>query len=168
MNRLSFLAVSDEGKESWDFLSTLFCKVCLKKLKKSFNGDLKLLNEVLGLMTASSAHPCCYCDWHKEKIGKFGPYNLRTFEEIREHAKKWKESGSKRSNAKFFKCCIKNPIDFFPETGLVLDYVAIPELHLMEGVVNKLFQELSLIWDGAWKWPEVPNMLFRKFTFHFF
>ena len=52
------------------------------------------------------------------------------------------ESGKKKDVKKYFNC-IRPVSPLFPESGSVIDFVALPELHLLLGIVNKLFAELK-------------------------
>ena len=160
MNKLVFLGVVEEAKESWDVLEELLGGLKLQPGTFSFNADLSLLNEILGLMPHSCAHPCPFCTWSK---GEFGPGELRTFEGIREAHNEWVKAGSIKSDAKKFFNCVGVPISIFPEFGAVLLHITPPGLHIMMGVVDKLLKEMTRCYSKVEMWPEVLCM--KKFKF---
>ena len=55
-----------------------------------FTGDLKLLNEVYGLMEASSKHPCLYCTAESQELKSGLP---RTIGNLRKDFENWKNLG---------------------------------------------------------------------------
>ena len=113
--------------------------------------DLKVVNLVLGLQPHSSKHPCPFCLWMKGDRNQVAP--PRTFEHIREWNGKWVDAGGIRSNLMDFFNCEFVPMAIFPRSGRIMDYVPIPELHILMGIVNKLYKEMSRIYENVAKWP---------------
>lgn len=133
-----------------------------------FSNDLKLGNIVLGLMSHASSFPCCWCEVEKNRLQMCG--KLRTFGSIRKNYEGWCESGKHQEDAKYFKNCVNNPIISELDETLVLDKFPPPELHLLLGVVNKVFEclermfpEISLEWA---KFCNVQKELMHGGTFN--
>ena len=141
VNRVLILALSTDSDENHYKLQNIMSHLALEPGKFSFCGDLKVLNIALNLMTHSARHPCPWCHWIKGYAAT--DFQLRTFEEIRYWYLKWsEETGSDESKLKSYYNCKGVPLSIFPDFGCVLDFIPLPELHLMLGLVNKLVDEL--------------------------
>ena len=110
-----------------------------------FTGDFKLLNEVYGLMEASSKHPCIYCTAPAQEIVSGTPRSIAT---LKYHNNKWKtESGNTNQCKNFFN--VKNPPLFIniPSETLVLSITPPPALHIMLGIFNHIWKNIEKISD---------------------
>ena len=158
------LGVFPDAKEEPQLLEEFFENLNLKPGTFLFCADLKLINIVLGLGTHSSTHPSPFCDLEKntEKSCK-----LRTLEGIRENLRQWIEAGSDPKLAMDFHNCIREPLCIFPESGLVIVLIPLPQLHIKMGIVNKLHTELESIFPETRKWAEklhvVKEDYYKKF-----
>lgn len=111
--------------------------------------DMKVANLLLGLQCASSTFPCPWCETHRNDFGgedKTG--NLRTFGNIRQNASQYQEAASnynrkQQLSATEYKSCVHPPLLDFPSSVPVLAVVPPMELHILLGVVNRLFNELN-------------------------
>ena len=113
--------------------------------------DLKLCNILLGLMSHSSTHPCCWCDIQKGKLKNKGV--LRTLESLGELFWKFYESQATKKEAKNFGNVIHLPMfDVEDKTKLVLELVPPPELHLLLGPVNTMFNGLESVCPESEAW----------------
>ena len=54
----------------------------------------------------------------------------------------WRDAGSKKGDAKMFKNCINRPVFTYDEDKTFLEIIPPPELHLMLGVLNTLYNNL--------------------------
>ena len=143
MNRVLILSLSSDSKENYEKLRDIWSKLSLKPGSFSPCCDLKVINIVLGLMTHSAKHPCPWCHWVKGDRDGDCVLELRTFEGIRAwHEKSVAETNRDSPSCKLYFNCQDVPLSMFPEEGLVLDFVPLPELHLLLGIVNKLTDEL--------------------------
>ena len=136
MKKLILLGVLPDAKEEPELLEKFFQKLNLKPGSFHFCGDLKLINIVLGLGTHASKHPSPFCDWEKNTDK---PCKLRTLEGIRENFRQWLEAGADPKDAMKFYNCIREPLCIFPESGLVIVWIPLLQLHIKVGVVIKLF-----------------------------
>lgn len=123
--------------------------------------DLKVINCVLGIMSCSSRHPCPYCHWIKGS--KMQDYELRTFEGIVKLQEKWKSSGSVPKKLKDYFNCRNVPLGIFPKEGEVLQHIPLCELHLLIGIVNKMFSELLLVFPAASQWPQKLHLVKEEY-----
>ena len=111
--------------------------------------DLKAKRECLGMQPCSSTHSCCYC-FGKAPFDKLEEMGLRTFGSIKKNAKDFLDLVKKIG----YKNAIKRCSDFFnvkdypifcgEDDEYVLFKVDLSELHLILGIINKIFDELWL------------------------
>ena len=106
-----------------------------------FVGDLKILNVCAGIQSHSCQHPCVFCLW-PANAPPGGQYELRTFEGCSSDRRRWlQETGGDRKQLSKYNNCEHEPMDMFPLVGVIMHHVPIPELHLLLGVVNRLYKE---------------------------
>jgi hypothetical protein len=122
----------------------------LENIHFKFFCDLKVANILCGLQSHASKHPCCYCDVAKDELHREG--TLRTFGSLRQNFEAFK--ASQTSVASNFKNCHEKPLLSQGDDTEVLDVIPPPELHLLLGAVNHLFQGMKRVWDLADSWPE--------------
>lgn len=152
VKKIIILAISTNTSEDYTNLEkfTDALKLGSDNLAPVLCADLKVINCVLGLMSCASKHPCPYCHWTSgAKTQNFEP---RTFEGITNLQQKWKTSGGNPAKLKDFFNCRNVPVEFFPKEGIVLNYIPLSELHLLIGIVNKLYRELLLVFPNATQW----------------
>ena len=153
--------------ENYINLKKLWLSIGLHQLNYDFTiaTDLKLCNILLGLMTHASMHPCCWCDTDKYNLHKKG--NQRTFSSLYELFGDYFDAKAKRSEAKDYGNAIHLPIiDIKNENTPVIDKVPPPppELHLLLGPMNHLYDELNKVWSGSEAWLQSINV--KKVDYH--
>jgi hypothetical protein len=116
-------------------------------------------------MPHASRYPCPYCHWVKGAIAPSS--EMRTFEGIIQHNQEWKEAGGQPARLKFHFNCRNEPLAFFPREGLVINYVPLSELHLLLGLVNKMFSELLVIFPEAIQWPQKLHLVKEEYHHQF-
>lgn len=128
-------------QENYENVSWLWSLIGLKNFEGSIATDLKLANILAGLMCHSSTYPCTYC------VAKSGELQqdaeCRTVGDILQNYLNWQEGGGTTSTAKQYMNCVNPPIISDKKDDLILDLIPPPELHLMLGVVNTLFDHRS-------------------------
>ena len=109
--------------------------------------DLKAKRECLGMQPSSATHSCCYC-FGKAPFDNPEQMGLRTFGSIKKNAAEFlalvDEIGfddAKKRAHEFFSVT-NYPIFCGADGEFVLDKVDLSELHLMIGIINKIFDEL--------------------------
>lgn len=116
--------------------------------------DLKLANVYLGLGPHSSMFPCPWCEVPKADFSNPPkPIPLRTVGDIRRNAAAYKtaiqnHTGKKKLSASAgpFKSYVEEPLmRKLPDETLVLDILPVMELHLLLGVVNRIYDHLDTI-----------------------
>jgi hypothetical protein len=149
VKKLILLAIVPEVAESYGNLETILQLLNLDGFNFALAVDMKLANAVLGLQSASSTHPCPWCDLGKpnfnrpDRIGE-----LRSFGAIREHASSYlqlkeQQSAAAMPSAAAFKNCVRMPLLDCSDETLTLDILPPMELHLLLGIVNRLYKELD-------------------------
>lgn len=151
VNKLFLIGLTEFSEENHHNISVLWNLLQLKDFEGKITADLKLLNIFIGLMTHSSSYPCTWCIAHKDDLKTLGI--LRTIGSCIDNFEAWQKRGGKKEDCKNFKCCSNIPIISSEKEKQVTELVPPPELHLMMGVVNALFnnmvkkfENLSEIW----------------------
>lgn len=142
VKKIIIIAIAPNVQENHFNISLIWNLLELNKLiSATFSLDLKLANIVTGLMAHSSSFPCTWCEVNKNDLQSEG--QPRTFDSVERFSKEFQNAGSKKSQAKNFKCCIASPIPIFSPEEKIIEKITLPELHLMLGGVNKIFKELE-------------------------
>ena len=121
--------------------------------------DLKLCNILLGLMTHSSLHPCCWCDIDMHNLHKKG--KQRTFASLVELFFDFYNAKADRSKAKDYGNVIHTPIiedDSVDMSTPVIYKVPPPELHLLSGPTLHLYDSLDKLWPRVIAWLQSINI----------
>ncbi len=145
VKKLMIIGIGQGIPENHQNMRTFMSELQLGSLSFCLATDLKLSNILAGLMSHASSFPCTWCDASKSDIRQDIPGPLRTFGSIRERAGRYKKAIAdwKRVGRQMFFGCVELPLLENPDQEEVLDAIAPPELHLMLGVVAKLFDELT-------------------------
>ena len=80
-------------------------------------------------------------------------------------AYKARSKAQKAPSAAEYMNCVRNPSLNRGDDELVIDHIAIPELHIHEGLTNKHARELNEKWgnDGFYKWCSKKNIKMEAF-----
>lgn len=130
--------------ENYVNVKRLWLNIAIDGFQREFTiaADLKLCNILLGLMAHGSLHPCCWCNIHRKNLASRG--ELRTLSTLRELFWTYFDSGASKCNAKQYGNVIHPPIvHSADEYSPVLDLIPPPELHLLSGPVNTLFNGMK-------------------------
>lgn len=157
MKKLFILGLIEDSQENDENVLKLWSILDPEKLKFKIASDLKLINILCGLSTHASSHPCCYCMAHKSNLGVSG--NYRSLGMCLQNFKNWKAEGIKKTNASKFNNCINPPIISGDEDDEIIYLIPSPELHIMIGVVNKLYTHmLEECQDCTLQWAKMCNV----------
>ncbi len=145
VKKLMIVGIGQGIPENHENMRTFMTELQLGSLSFCLATDLKLSNILAGLMSHASSYPCTWCQASKSDIQQDIPGCLRTFGSIRELARQYKKAlaEGKRVGGQQFFGCVEMPLLENPDEDEVLDAIAPPELHLLLGVVAKLFDELT-------------------------
>ncbi|KAJ6639768.1 hypothetical protein Bhyg_12515, partial [Pseudolycoriella hygida] len=157
VKKLFIIGVAPSVQENYSNVSLLWSKIHINEFLDTIATDLKLANILTGIMPHSSTYPCTYCVGQKGNLGERAA--LRTIGNIVMNHAKWKADGEIKSNAKKYANCIHEPIFSGESEKLILDIIPPPELHLMLGVVNTIFDHmLGNFADEAMAWAKSCNV----------
>ena len=122
------MIITPDVPENYVNLKKLW-KLGLDRLQRSFTiaTDLKLCNILLGLMSHSSMHPCCWCNVDKDNLDKTG--NQRTFASLSDVFCKYFQACGTKVNAKMYGNVIHRSIIVIDDSMPVITMVPPPELH---------------------------------------
>ena len=101
-----------------------------------------------------------YCGYCEAKKPWFQRGELRTLGRLRELSSNFLQSGAPISAAKNFCNAIHPPLFKGDDALLILDLLPIPELHIMLGIVNRIFDDLNKKWgdDQGYDWASKNNI----------
>ena len=156
------IALVPDEQENYYNVKRLWIEAKIDKFSMPFTiaTDLKLCNILLGLMSHSSSHPCTWCDIEKEKLHLQGV--SKTIGSLMGLFWKYFEARAKRKDASDYGNAIHPNIfadnPHIDENTPVILLVPPPELHLMLGPVNKMFDELLKVWPQAEKWSDILHI----------
>ena len=146
VNKCIMVFCAPQIKEMNNNLDKIFNLIKLDQLFVNFNnvvftGDFKLLNEVYGIMQASSKHPCIYCLAPEQQLESG---ILRTFGDLRGKHEEWRRNGSKKKDCKN-DFNVNNPtlLKSIPNETLVLSITPHPTLHILLGVFNHIWKNME-------------------------
>ena len=163
VNSLIILATSPVKSENWVNLNLFLDKTQLKDVCLKFCGDLKVYNEITGIQTCTSAHPCYACEARRDpRTGEWigVPAPLRTHSRNLAHYNEWLAGGGGvdggRQGLRLAKehCnVVAEPLLGKSEPDKPLLLLLVPgALHLKLGVVNSALELLKENWDGLEDW----------------
>ena len=162
VKRALVIALVPEIGENYVNVKRLWLSLGLKELlqerKYTIATDLKLCNIILGMMTHSSCHPCCWCEAKKGELNKKG--KARTIGSLMKLFWEYFESGCTKEDAKNYGNVIHQPMlnnEEEDDTPVIL-LIPPPELHLMTGPVNTMFGHLESVWPESEQWLKLCNV----------
>jgi hypothetical protein len=164
-----------EIKETYDNVKLLFDLTKLNNIPYKFVADFKLLLILNGQQTATSTYPCPYCfislqDLRSSQDAKInntqGGNILKNYGHLQEDYKKFCTTGKNKKFAKDCHSTINAPVFEENISTTVIEKCVIPELHLLQGLVNHLF------WNGlvpllgkkkALLWPQKLKLIAKGY-----
>ncbi|PAA78421.1 hypothetical protein BOX15_Mlig010790g22 [Macrostomum lignano] len=175
VKKLIIIAAVEKVPEYYENVQTVLNLLNLEDVSFCSSVDMKLANVLLGLQSASSAHPCPWCETpRKEFANPHRSVRLRTFGSPSCQAAQYQRIEGQRSSkpsGEPFHNCIRQPLLNWPDSSNTLEAVPPMELHLLLGLVNRLYDELeqrltALGPDGvrAAQWAEALHV--RRSPYH--
>lgn len=140
MKKLLIIGIVPCVQENYENAAYLWSHLNINAFEGTIATDLKLANILVGVMSHSSLHPCCWCYAKKGNLKQCGEY--RTVANIMKNYMEWYDAGGDKKNAKKYQNCINPPVIQTGQDTLILDVIPPPELHLLLGVVNTLFSNM--------------------------
>ncbi|KAJ6637216.1 Protein doublesex [Pseudolycoriella hygida] len=161
VKKLLIIGASPSTQENYSNVQQLWTITDINTALNKFNGtiatDLKLANILSGIMAHSSKYPCTYCVEVKDNLVERS--ELRTIGNVKENYFDWIKAGGKLKSAKFFKSCVREPIFSANPDKPIIDIIPPPELHLMLGVVNTIFDRIAYEFNAeALAWAKTCNV----------
>lgn len=118
-----------------------------------------MANIISGLMPHSSLFPCTFCIASKYELSERAEF--RTIRGSLQSNEEWMDAGAKKNAAKKFFNCIQRPLFTGASNGneRFIDIVPPPELHLMLGVVNTIYDHIHDAFNNeALAWAKSCNV----------
>ena len=133
-------------QENYDNVKTLLSTVDLSKLPcpVTFSCDIKLDLFLVGKQQGSCKHPYIYCTGSDPWTC---PTRLLTIGDLKKFQSDYllaKAADEKTEAMDYNNCIYDNLLQHqFPDDKLILDCIAVPELHILLGVITKLLQYIQ-------------------------
>lgn len=157
VKKLFIIGLAESTQENYENVEILWSIIEVNKFLGTIAVDLKLANILSGLMPHSCSHPCTFCFATKNKLNERGEF--RTIGNTISNYQDWQASGSKKSKAKDYGNCIQMPVFSGDSDQLILDIITPPELHLMIGVVNTIYDHMIKEFnEDALQWAKACNV----------
>lgn len=157
VKKVLILGIVPDIQENYVNIKRLWLETGIDRIARKFTiaTDLKLCNILLGLQSHSSTHPCCWCNITKGNLENKG--TPRTIANLMDLFWAYFDARAKKQDAKDYGNVI-HPNVFvtgdIDENTLIILLVPPPELHLLIGPVNVLYDELSKVWPQCKQWIE--------------
>lgn len=163
VKKLFVLALAQCTQENYENVRQLWSALRIEEFAGTIATDLKLANIMVGIMSHSSTNPCTWCDAHKDKLNERGEF--RTIGRVLQNYMDWQEAGAQKQKAKNYKCCIKPPVISSNTDQSILEIIPPPELHLMIGIVNTLYNHMQREFENvALEWAKACHVQ-RQITY---
>ena len=158
VRRAIFLAAVQGIQENYENLNFILSKLNnLDRVKYCICTDVKLINIICGIQSCAATHPCPYCN--SNDIKNFESIaEHRTIGSIKQSALAFHSAGSVKKDAKLYINCINQPLLTGDDNALIIDICAPPELHLMQGIVKHIYDNMAKEWPGVSMWLEKINV----------
>ena len=160
VKKVFLIATVPDVPENYQNVKKLWLNLGLQNLDRRFTiaTDLKLRNILLGMMSHSSCHPCCWCDVEKSDLWKKG--TKRTIASLNILFWDYFEANTNKKEAKHYSNVIHPPIvsDNLDDNTPVIEVLPPPELHLLIGPVNTLYDGLEKVWPQSEDWLKLCNV----------
>ena len=152
VKKLFIIAIAPSIQENYHNIKILWNKLGINRFLNAdkdgtITTDLKVANVLMGLMNHASCYPCTWCISNKTHLECVG--EPRTLEQCFDNYEKFSTENDKKK-AKLFKNCVNMPI-INCDKQAVLDIIPPPELHLLIGSVNHLYDHMLK------KFPEIAT-----------
>ena len=167
VKKIFIVALAPETPENFFNLEKLWVAAGMTSITWDYSNctiasDLKLLNIILGLMSHSSLHPCCWCESDKYHLHEKGPQ--RTIGSLNKMYRQFRDSFLTQDKAKYFGNVVHPSLIRGEDETPVIHAIPPPELHLMLGPVNHLYDELNKVWPESEEWLRSCNV--KKADYH--
>ncbi len=155
------VAIAENVPETYENVQELLNLIQFKDVSFCISCDLKMANIICGIQSHSSKHPCCWCNIDSDNLSECG--TSRSFGSMKEKLEAFVAAGSDTKSAKNFDNVIHPPLINMADSVLILDVIPPMELHLLLGIVNHLFKNLSELWPGAKEWPTLLHIQLQPY-----
>ncbi len=152
VKKIIILAIVENVTESHGNLKIILDLLGIQNIDCVHAMDMKAANAFIGIGTASSTFPCTWCEMKKSEFGNeeflFTGGNLRTLGSIRKNAQEYQlalqghKGRTKLSSAQQLNC-EHPPLCYKEDSTVVLHVIPPMELHIMLGIVNRLYDHLN-------------------------
>ena len=167
VKKIFIIALAPETPETFFNIEKLWVAAGMTDIAWDYStctiaSNLKLLNIILGLMSHSSLHPCCWCESDKYHLHEKG--TQRTLGSLNKTYRQFCDSFLTQDKAKHFGNVVNPSLVRGEVDTPVIHVIPPPELHLMLGPVNHLYDELNKIWPQSEEWLKSCNV--KKSDYH--
>ena len=151
VKKLIILAICQEIPENYENLKSILAIMDLDQISFISALDMKLALIMFGLSGASATFPCVWCDLNKLNFldnDRNEARKLRTIGSIKNSAAEYQEAAKKHKrktklSAAPYKGCQHDPLVALKDSAVIIDVLPPMELHLLLGIVNRLFNHLN-------------------------
>ena len=152
VRKTCILAVVEGIKENYENVNTIISSINnFDRIKYFICSDLKLINIICGIQSCSSKHPCPYCLAESHNLFS-SEFPKRSVKSISDSSHAFKRAGSVAKDSKMYGNCINLPLLPGCTEEFILDVCAPPQLHMLQGIVKHVYDNIYKEWPGVAHW----------------
>ena len=140
VKKLIILAAVPNVPENYSNVKLILNELNMEALEFTYSADVKMLMTLVGKSAGKPKFGCPFCS-------ACTPYtengNLYTMQDIVNLHNAYTEAGSKAKTQQLYQNFTNHPLITSLPDKLIIEMLAVPELHLLLGVVNKLMDEIE-------------------------
>ena len=136
VKKLELLAVFPSLSETYDNVKLILDQMDIAAVEFIVAADIKMLLMLIGKPEGKPKYNCPFCDGCAPFLEASSLY---TFGDLFSWHQKYVDAGSPKKEQKCFQNIVNCPLITGPWDSLVLDKLNCPGLHILLGVVDKLF-----------------------------
>ena len=146
------LAIVESIKENYENVKTIISNINnFDRVKYFICSDLKLINIICGIQSCASKHPCPYCLSDNKNLFSEN-FPKRSIQSISNSSQAFKRAGSAIKDCKLYDNCLDDPLLPGCTEEYILDVCAPPQLHILQGVVKHIYDQMYQEWPGVAHW----------------
>lgn len=173
VHKLIMLGIVPQIKESYENVKKLFDLIQINDIPFKFVSDFKLLLIINGQQTATATFPCPYCFVTLKQLKTRDELErdeqnltLKTYGDLRKDYGEFISRGGNKKLAKSSHSTVNLPLFNERDDMSVIEKCVMPELHILQGLVNHIF------WTGlvpllgkekALTWPRHLNLISKNY-----
>ena len=156
-NEVFIVAMVEGIPENYHNIQVILKQINAHEASFLWSGDLKMLNILCGIQQHTAKHPCYACEQPKESLHLYTAPQRTLGTLIDRHTTYLNSKQTTRDlnqvakNCKYYPLIASDPLEPSQASMPTILLVPPPELHLMEGPINDIFQDIQELFPSIAK-----------------